>query len=661
MVWGLLILNAITFTAGTSLLIPIPHRIGELLSQGALPLALVLALTVNRRIVIRPNLYLCLFTLLVIEALVTTLEQVHLGSVYRIFRFTEFIAVLWLLTPWWGRRDMLLLRWHLTWLWVLLGSVIVGAVFHPGRALGGGRLIDIVWPVQATEVGHYAAVAIGLAVVMWLGGLQRGRITLCAVVIAGVILLLSHTRTSLIAMMAGILIAGVSLFVTRGRARKFFAVSGAVASIGVLLAASVVTTYLDRGQSGTQLTSLTGRTDFWGQVIHFPRDRFEEIFGFGLSNTSVNGLPIDSNWLVAYMQMGLFGVVVLAAIALLVLVAAFFQPPSLQRALAFFLITYCLVASFTQVGFADVTTYLLEVTLAMSLLVPSAEKSELPILGGVPAMPSKLRRYLAASPVARGAALPLRTMLVAQYDARVIGRSADWLVRSRETTNFTYDLDPLNRDQLCWFVSAVTGAKIAQVRGWMQELEDDTKLVDHLTSRLSSNPRRRICASEPHWARRAGWYAIVRAAQPDHIVETGTHLGLGSSVIAAALLRNGHGRLTTIDIDPQSGYLIGEPWSSVVDRRIGSSLDILPQLGEVDIFLHDSLHTYDYETREFTAVGPNLKADAIVMSDNAHDSAALSDWAEQTGRHYLFFKEQPDHHWWPGDGIGAAWAASPTD
>jgi hypothetical protein len=50
-----------------------------------------------------------------------------------------------------------------------------------------------------------------------------------------------------------------------------------------------------------------------------------------------------------------------------------------------------------------------------------------------------------------------------------------------------------------------------------------------------------------------------------------------------------------------------------------------------------------------------LRADAIVLSDNAHDSAALSHWAEATGRHYLFFKEQPINHWWPGDGIGVAW------
>jgi methyltransferase family protein len=271
-------------------------------------------------------------------------------------------------------------------------------------------------------------------------------------------------------------------------------------------------------------------------------------------------------------------------------------------------------------------------------------------------MQPTFRRRIANSPISRGVAVPLRTMMVARYDAHVIGRSVDWLVRGRETTNFTYDLAPLNIDQLCWFVSTVSGAQISQVRSWMAELADDERLVSEVTKRLASNPRRGICAKEPHWARRAGWYALVRAAQPDNVVETGTQLGLGSCAIAAALLRNGHGRLTTIDIDPEAGYLIGEPWVSVIDRRTGSSLDILAGLQDVDMFIHDSLHTYDYESKELAAVGPNLRDDAIVLSDNAHESAALSDWAERTGRHYLFFAEQPLDHWWPGDGIGAAWA-----
>jgi hypothetical protein len=78
-------------------------------------------------------------------------------------------------------------------------------------------------------------------------------------------------------------------------------------------------------------------------------------------------------------------------------------------------------------------------------------------------------------------------------------------------------------------------------------------------------------------------------------------------------------------------------------------------LRDIGIFLHDSLHTYEYETSELAAAEPNLRPGSIVMSDNAHDSSALSEWAERTGRHYLFFKEQPRRHWWPGDGIGVAW------
>ncbi len=38
-------------------------------------------------------------------------------------------------------------------------------------------------------------------------------------------------------------------------------------------------------------------------------------------------------------------------ILLFLFVTAFFQPPGVQRALALFLVTYCLVASFTEVGF----------------------------------------------------------------------------------------------------------------------------------------------------------------------------------------------------------------------------------------------------------------------------------------------------------------------
>jgi hypothetical protein len=364
--WGLLVLNALTYYGSV---VHVPSALGKLIQQGALQVALLLALTVNRKVVVRPNVFLCLTSLLVIEGLITTLQPHHVGTVYRFFRLAEFVAVLWLLTPWWGRRDLLLVRYYLISITAVLGTVILGLLVLPGHALSGGRLQGILWDIPATEVGHYGALVVGLVVVFWFSGMVSGWVALLVAPAGIVLIILSHTRTALLAMVAALLVAGLSLIVVKARARRFFAGAAIVGSIGVMTLAGVATAWLARGQNAAELASLTGRTDFWHLVLTLPRTRFEEIFGFGLSNGTVDGLPIDSNWLVAYLEQGLFGVIVCAVMALFLLVAAFFQPSGTRRAIALFLITYGLLASFTQVTFAQTTTYLLELSLAASLLV----------------------------------------------------------------------------------------------------------------------------------------------------------------------------------------------------------------------------------------------------------------------------------------------------
>ncbi|MEP7022228.1 MAG: O-antigen ligase domain-containing protein [Actinomycetota bacterium] len=367
--WGLLFLNALGFVG---FLVPIPGVIGKMVTQGALSAALVVALTVNRRVVVRPNVFLCLVSLLPAEAVLTALQPQYLGALYRTSRLIEFCAVLWLLTPWWGLRDLLLVRYHLITLGVILGSVVLGLLVAPGSALVQGRLSGALWQIPATQTAHYAAVTAGLVIVLWLGGYLGGRITLLIFAVACTVLLLTRTRTALVGMTAGVLVAGLSLIVAKARVRRLFAIGGAVAAVVILTLSSLITTFLARGEGAQQLTQLTGRTKVWGPLLSFPRDRFQEIFGFGLSNSSFGGLPIDSNWLSSYQNQGLFGVSVCVALLVFLLVAAYFQPRGVHRALALFLVTYCLVASFTEDGFTDVTPYLLELVLAASLLVPPA-------------------------------------------------------------------------------------------------------------------------------------------------------------------------------------------------------------------------------------------------------------------------------------------------
>ena len=389
LIWGLLVMNVLTFVPGGSV-IPIPSAVGKGITQAALQAALLLALSINRRLVFRPSLFLCLVSLLALEAVLTSInaEYAGVGTTYRTVRFIEFAAVLWLLSPYWGRRDLLLVRCHLKIMMIVLGTVVLGLFVDPGLAMTAGRLGGALWPIPPTQVAHYAAVTLGMVTVLWFSGLRRGKAALSVAAVAAVILVLTHTRTALVGLVAGLVVAGLSVVTVNPRVRKMFAVAGVVVLVALATLSSVLTSWLARGEGTQQLTSLTGRTNFWAALLTFPRDKFQEIFGFGLSNDSFNGLPIDSNWLASYQDQGIFGIVVCAVILLVLVVAAFGESRAVQRALALFIVTYCLVASFTEVGFTNASPYLLDITLAASLLVPPVTRpSDLNVRAGAPGTP----------------------------------------------------------------------------------------------------------------------------------------------------------------------------------------------------------------------------------------------------------------------------------
>ena len=268
----------------------------------------------------------------------------------------------------------------------------------------------------------------------------------------------------------------------------------------------------------------------------------------------------------------------------------------------------------------------------------------------------RLRRRLARGRAARLAALPTRVAAVAAHNGKTLGDSARWLATSREHTNFTYNLTSLNEAYLAWYVATVTGAPVGEVRGYLTELAEDTSLRAHLAATTQAGSRRGLADTEVRYGRRAGWYALVRACRPERVVETGTDKGLGACVLAAALLRNGVGRLTTVDVNAEAGYLVAGPYAEVTDLVIGDSLAVLASMAEpIDLFLHDSDHSAAHEAAELAAVTPNLSEHAMVLSDNGEVTDELMRWAEATGRQFLWFDERPDRHWWPGGGIATAY------
>jgi hypothetical protein len=374
-VWAALFANVLAFSQLPTV-VPIPGFIGQLITQGALLLAVVLALVANPGGVVRPSLFLVLLTLLATVALMVSIHnEFMLGSTFRASRLIGFTLVLWLLTPWWGRSDLVLLRAHITCLRIVLLSVFVGVVLAPGAAFSyEGRVSGAVWPIPPPQVAHYAAVLLGCTVVLWFGGAVRGRTALWTLLAGGAALVGAHTRTALIAMTIGLAVAGASMFMGHARVRRVSAFLGVLAVSTATFFAPLILNWLWRGQTAQEAAQLTGRTKVWSGIFALRRPRLEELFGSGLSNKSFNGLPIDSNWLAVYLDQGWFGVFVDAALLLVLILIAVTHRRGIRRAVALFLVTFCLVASISETGLGDASPYLLDLIVAASLLAAPAGK-----------------------------------------------------------------------------------------------------------------------------------------------------------------------------------------------------------------------------------------------------------------------------------------------
>jgi predicted O-methyltransferase YrrM len=194
----------------------------------------------------------------------------------------------------------------------------------------------------------------------------------------------------------------------------------------------------------------------------------------------------------------------------------------------------------------------------------------------------------------------------------------------------------------------------------MDELRNDTELQQTIKTALKNSPLRKFADTEIRYGRRLGWYAFIRALKPKIVLETGVDKGLGAMVICAAILRNEQegfkGQYFGTDINPNAGYLLRGKYKEVASILYGDSIKSLNEFnGEIDLFINDSDHSAKYENQEYTTIYPKLSARAIILGDNSHATSKLSDFSESVDRKFLFFREEPLNHWYPGSGIGISY------
>lgn len=151
-------------------------------------------------------------------------------------------------------------------------------------------------------------------------------------------------------------------------------------------------------------------------------------------------------------------------------------------------------------------------------------------------------------------------------------------------------------------------------------------------------------------------YSVCRMLRPSIVLETGLAYGVTSAFISMALEVNGKGVLHSVDLPPLAhgadqfvGILIPEYLGHRlrlhrgVSKRVLPSL--LPQLGRVDMFVHDSLHTCRNMRREFRLVAPYLGRPGVVIADDVEGNDAFLEWVNRA--HPSFWatlnSERKDH------------------
>lgn len=197
--------------------------------------------------------------------------------------------------------------------------------------------------------------------------------------------------------------------------------------------------------------------------------------------------------------------------------------------------------------------------------------------------------------------------------------------------------DILQRDEAA--LAELTGQTAATIAGVLREPFDDVRLVAHL------GDCQRLLRTIPEpgaalWAKKVLLqYAIVRLLRPEIVVETGVANGVSSTYILYGLEKNRKGTLHSVGIpDPsfvpagqEMGWIVPEWLRGQWKLHIGDSKSLLSPLlqalGEIDVFIHDSLHTYEHMLFEFKEAHPHLRKGGVLIADDVRWNSAFEEFA----------------------------------
>lgn len=139
---------------------------------------------------------------------------------------------------------------------------------------------------------------------------------------------------------------------------------------------------------------------------------------------------------------------------------------------------------------------------------------------------------------------------------------------------------------------------------------------------------------------RAVWCAVLHT-RPEVVIETGVARGVTSRIALEALTRNDIGHLWSIDLPfpfdhrlhGETGIVVPDACRSRWSYLEGSSKQQLPalaaQVGHVELFIHDSLHTAENTVFEMEQAASAMPAGGVMLVDDIDSHMGFATFAER--------------------------------
>ena len=157
-------------------------------------------------------------------------------------------------------------------------------------------------------------------------------------------------------------------------------------------------------------------------------------------------------------------------------------------------------------------------------------------------------------------------------------------------------------------------------------------------------------------------YFLVRKYKPTVVLETGVAAGVSSGFILQALNDNKKGSLYSIDLPFQwytygnnelhldslppgqnSGYLVPNKLRNRWRLTLGDTDQELPKLvkklRKINIFFHDSEHTFKTMTFEYNQTWSHLPKKGLLLSDDVNFTTAFNKFVRGKKVKYFVFKK----------------------